>query len=1460
MPGFRSFSKVCRALTLALYLLSVAVMPQPAVYAADNAQPIQPSAVSPETAKALAALDLPLPNVIVTTTTLANDPADTKCDLWEALQAVFQANYGLSPTYHECTAKTDAMNIIGFGLDAIGGSITIPASGSVTDLPMVHGNTVIVGPIGIQGSPNVDTHILRTAPDAKLTVVAVSLKNTHTAGAGPAILDTNYATINVVASFLTNNDADSDGGAIYSNGDLNLIGTSFIGNHTNSGAGRGGAVYMTGSGSFKSEGSTFTGNKANAGGAIYLEKSSGDAAVNDSIFTGNIVSSDTSGLGGGALYNFSGKVEVQRSAFNANLALQGKGGALVNNSNGTAVITNSLFDGSLTGDTGATVDGGAIENLGEMSVGRSTFVSNTASGSGGAIDAGAGSKTTVFNATLNSNHAGQNGGAFQVASGANAYLYNDTLSSNTAGSSASAINALGNVRIGNTIIDHSSIAASCAGGGIHSLAHNLDRDGSCNMGPGDLVGADPKLGGLAFNGGSLPVLTTQKPAYDSPVVDAGSPVLCGDTDNVNSEDETGTKRPKDANNTGTLNCDIGAIELPPLVAAYNAMPLPPGPLNFGSVHTGDTQNFPLTVTNAGTYPLILGNASLSDNHFGSSSFPPSIDPGKSANLSVSCTPTDVGPITGDFSFSTNDPDRPNITYNMLCNGTSVQKPGFASTPAIPAPIEFGSVVVGVTVTQTLRISNIGQGSLVVSDAQYSGNNGISITFPTTTSIGVGAHYDATVTCTPPQVGLLTGTITFTTTDPSQTHPVFSVNCNGIPLSPYLANTQNLTASDITGLTSPKAVAISADSQNAYVTSNSASSPSSIGVFTILKRITQADKTEGFVEVQHLSGASTQNANVAISPNDRYVILAAPEGNKLIFYRRDSSTGKLSWLDNAQNGTNGVSGLTTPTDIAFSPDSRFLYVACSGDNDVVIFKQDDSAKAKFSYVGKVSTTSDAAHPLTNANSIAISPDGKNLYVTTFNTGGGVLAVYLRNTITGSLISIQTRFQGDMQDGYAVTGMMSTYKVIVSPDGGNVYVTATQLGEFSTYIRDPSSGEVHLPFTFKNTSNILGLMAARGVASSPDGRHLYVLGRGTDNDLVDFNRDLATHYILPFYWYVKGYVAGPYFGGPMNVAASNDGKFVMVTASTDNAVVLFQVANPIPALNVLEPASVTGDANDAQLMVKGSGFVSGAKITFDGTALETTYVSSTHLEATVPASLLATTTGHSVGVTNPGPGGGVSFNTLPFAIVTATSSQSEDTTYSIPFPSIDHLTPGGVKAGPTGFVMDVYGMNFQSDATVIVNGASLPTTVVASDHLVATVSAGLTAQAGTVTVKVRNGTDVYSNKVGLWVSPPGQNPVPSLADVNPSKQYSRGASSPATTLHVYGNNFVDGATVLWNGIERQTSFVDDTHLVVTLPGSDFLWAPSSNGITVRNPGPGGGVSNEVVFQVQTTTSLYLPAVRR
>ncbi|HXW54610.1 MAG TPA: VCBS repeat-containing protein [Candidatus Cybelea sp.] len=92
------------------------------------------------------------------------------------------------------------------------------------------------------------------------------------------------------------------------------------------------------------------------------------------------------------------------------------------------------------------------------------------------------------------------------------------------------------------------------------------------------------------------------------------------------------------------------------------------------------------------------------------------------------------------------------------------------------------------------------------------------------------------------------------------------------------------------------------------------------------------------------------------------------------------------------------------------------------------------------------------------------------------------------------------------------------------------------------------------------------------------------------------------------------------------------------------------NPIPFISqpLVPDAAAPGGAGLA-LTVNGAGFVSGAAVNFNGTALTTTFVSSTQLTANVPASEIASAGTASVTVVNPAPGGGAS-NVVYFPVAT------------------------------------------------------------------------------------------------------------------------------------------------------------------------------------------------------------------
>src|SRR5439155_24999182 len=101
----------------------------------------------------------------------------------------------------------------------------------------------------------------------------------------------------------------------------------------------------------------------------------------------------------------------------------------------------------------------------------------------------------------------------------------------------------------------------------------------------------------------------------------------------------------------------------------------------------------------------------------------------------------------------------------------------------------------------------------------------------------------------------------------------------------------------------------------------------------------------------------------------------------------------------------------------------------------------------------------------------------------------------------------------------------------------------------------------------------------------------------------------------------------------------------------------------------------------------------------------------------------------------------------------------------------------------------------------------------------------------------------NTLTFTVSAPNTNPIPSIATLSPQ---GASAGDPALTLAVHGANFVNGATVRWNGANRATSFINSGALHIGVTAVD-LQTPGPAVVTVFNPAPGGGTSNAATFDV-------------
>ncbi|HKQ73511.1 MAG TPA: IPT/TIG domain-containing protein [Blastocatellia bacterium] len=311
---------------------------------------------------------------------------------------------------------------------------------------------------------------------------------------------------------------------------------------------------------------------------------------------------------------------------------------------------------------------------------------------------------------------------------------------------------------------------------------------------------------------------------------------------------------------------------------------------------------------------------------------------------------------------------------------------------------------------------------------------------------------------------------------------------------------------------------------------------------------------------------------------------------------------------------------------------------------------------------------------------------------------------------------------------------------------------------------------------------------------------------------------------------------------DIAASGEAMIRVVSpppgGGTSNVVIL-TIVNPVPTLTSIDPNLVEAGTGAFQLTANGTNFVLGAQILINNNSRPTTFVNSTQLKATVPASEIANPATLNVQVVNPGPGGGAS-NTLPLEVRNRN-----------PVPRITSLNPDTVSAGGPAFVLVVTGSAFVQGSVGRVNGQDRQTDFVSATSLAVQIPATDIATAGTLTITIFNpalggGT---SNSAALTVN----NPAPQITSISPD---TAPAGSPEITLVVNGAGFVQASVVRFATFALQTTFVTNSQLTAVIPAG-LVTAGASVPITVVNPAPGGGTSNPVTFTITnpspTITSL-------
>ena len=181
----------------------------------------------------------------------------------------------------------------------------------------------------------------------------------------------------------------------------------------------------------------------------------------------------------------------------------------------------------------------------------------------------------------------------------------------------------------------------------------------------------------------------------------------------------------------------------------------PGSLSFGTVAVGSTQTGWETLTNSGNFTVTISRVTTTGPGFTTPSLtlPLTLAAGQSLSLGVTFSPQSSGTATGSIAILSN---AANSSLSIPLAGTGYV-PG---TMAIsPSALNFGSVVVGTSQSQTGTVTASGSAVTVTSATSNSSEFVLSgLAVPVT--IGVGQSATFTVTFLPQTSGSASGSISF----------------------------------------------------------------------------------------------------------------------------------------------------------------------------------------------------------------------------------------------------------------------------------------------------------------------------------------------------------------------------------------------------------------------------------------------------------------------------------------------------------------------------------------------------------------------------------------------------------------------------------------------------------------------------------------------------------------------------
>jgi hypothetical protein len=725
-------------------------------------------------------------------------------------------------------------------------------------------------------------------------------------------------------------------------------------------------------------------------------------------------------------------------------------------------------------------------------------------------------------------------------------------------------------------------------------------------------------------------------------------------------------------------------------------------VNFGSVIAKQSNTQVVHLTNCGNAPLAIASlTSSSATVTVQQTCGNSIQPGAVCPLSLVYTPIDSSSLGATLTL-TDDAQIPNQVIQLFGQGVAPRlSPSTGS-------FNFGDLLVNtVGAAVGLNFTNGGNSALTISSASVNGDFSISQNGCTGTLQPNGFCF-ITVVFSPTTAGIRTGTLTIISNDP--VYPQAGLSLVGIGDTAYAIPLVSFLSTPSAQIGSGP-ITLQVYGANFYPAStvlvNGTAQPTTYMSGQQLQATLSSAVTSAIGEIAISVSNPAPGGGTGVSvPLTLYQVvslgaasLTSVPGSSLIYASIPSSSSTNPNSVIAITPTTGALGTPIPVGnnpglLAPSTDGSYLFLVANQDQTVQRMNLSTN-QVERTYAFPPNSTN-CCGPLAGFDLKAVpgSPQEVVLASSISGYGFGEVALYndsgLVNYVPSTAATIAFNsfaYAGNPAAIYSLpfTTALNPFFNVITINAQGLQMTPPTYGSSgnnstgNTVVSDgtllyTSAGEVWNPTsqtqtgsfpvtTYNDTSypNLYNL-----VMDTSSG-HLFVIGDepylGSSSLVLSAygQQSLALSGVLAFPQVTDSLVSNLIRWGTNGfafVAADSNGNPAVYLLTSSIAAAA--ASNPIPQIGSISPSSTPQGSSELQVTLNGQGFVPGSNIQWNGTALQTTYVSSTILNALVPANDFGSSGTVPLTVNNPAPGGGnsnpVSFTISPLGPILSISSSA------------------------------------------------------------------------------------------------------------------------------------------------------------------------------------------------------------